>query len=200
MAEFDEIRTLTQLKDQLEMLPNKSDVVVFFDWDDTLVKSSTKDVLEPAVTKALFKYLDDNIEWYVLTGRGNYTDKILALDDCNKTPERVEQCNRYYFDMMERSTTGYMYPALADMGVEIPADLPAPVDPNTYQYIKLGDDIVGIVYMGILYSTDKGRAIEGFMQQNAIDKNFVFFVDDNPTFLKQVQQQNPLYIVLKRIP
>ena len=165
-----------------EILPwikgNEDRVIVFLDWDQTIVKNSTSSLLDVNDAKKFFGYLDERrIPWRILTGRfSNYV--------CNPNQKEVE----HGLSIMKRSILEYMYKALDEIGTRKDFNQ----DPSTYVPMMLNDQCVGMSYMGILFGTDKGGVIKSFMENFGNDKRVVdripILVDDNVDFINNAKK------------
>jgi len=64
------ISSLDYILNYLKTIENKKDIIVFLDWDDTLVNPDNDKLIEAEITKELFKYMIDNRIFYaIITGR-----------------------------------------------------------------------------------------------------------------------------------
>ena len=190
MNKIRSIHSLSELHDLIEEHPEKDKLFIAFDIDLTVVMGdeNDKDVLiEPEVTKKLFKYLiDNNIFFTFVTAR--FYDRI-----CNKK-KRDE-----IMDEMKENLE-MLYPIFEDLGMDL----------SEFKHGKLGKDLhliqdeagktQGIMYRGIVLSGKKGQVIKHFRRHFGIDKTHphTIFIDDIDTYLNSVKKHVPGSVVLRR--
>ena len=64
------IDTLNDVLSYLKKTKNKDKISVWLDWDENIINSKNDTIIEPVVTKELFKYMIDNrIFFAIITGR-----------------------------------------------------------------------------------------------------------------------------------
>ena len=172
------IKSLGQVLPWIEK--NNNNVMVFVDWDQTIVKNNTNIPLDIADAKKFFSFLEKhNVPWRILTGRfSNYV--------CNSNQEDL----KFGLNIMATSIEKYMYSALDTIGARKDFN----TDPSTYVELTLEGKCVGISYMGILFGTQKGAIIKSFMETFGNDsrlKNKIpILIDDNLDFLHNAQKYN----------
>jgi len=190
MSKIKTIYSLAELQDIIEKHPNKDQLTVMLDIDLTIVMEDEnfKDVLiEPEVTKRLFKYLTDNgIFFTFVTAR--FYDYV-----CN-AKKRDLVINEMKENLEE------LYPIFEDLGIDL----------TDFKNGKMGDELrvitdekgntAGVVYKGIVLSGKKGPVIKHYKREFGIDKThpYTIFVDDIDTYLNSVKRHVPNSLVLRR--
>lgn len=190
MSKIRSIHSLSELHDLIEVHPEKDKLFIAFDIDLTVVMGDEDDrdiLIEPEVTKKLFKYLiDNNIYFTFVTAR--FYDSV-----CNKKkrPEVMKEM---------KENLEMLYPIFEDLGMDL----------SEYKQGKLGKDLhlikdekgntQGIMYRGIVLSGRKGPAIKHFRRHFGIDKTHphTIFIDDVDTYLNSVKKHVPGSTVLRR--
>ena len=190
MSKIKTIYSLAELQDIIEKHPHKDKLSIMFDIDLTIVMEdqNNKDVLiEPEVTKKLFKYLIDNdIFFSFVTAR--FYDYV-----CNaKKRETV-------VDEMKENLEE-LYPIFEDLGIDL----------TDFKNGKMGNELhvikdengrtAGIMYKGIVLSGLKGPVIKHYKREFGIDKThpYTIFIDDVDTYLNSVKRHVPNSLVLRR--
>jgi len=190
MSKIKSINSLKELHDIIEKHPNKDQLSIMFDIDKTIVMEdeNSKDVLiEPEVTKKLFKYLLDNdIFFTFVTAR--FYDYV-----CN-AKKRESVINEMKENLEE------LYPIFEELGMDL----------TDYKNGKLGNELrlitdekgktMGIIYKGIVLSGMKGPVIKHYKREFGFDKThpYTIFIDDIDTYLNSVKRHVPNSLVLRR--
>ena len=190
MSQIKTIYSLKELHDLLEKHPNKDELFIAFDIDMTIVmeNENNEDILiEPEITKKLFKFLiDNNIYFTFVTARFyNYV--------CNdKKREKVVDEMKENIEML--------YPIFEELGMDL----------TEYKNGNLGEKVEilkdekgntqGIIYKGIVLSGKKGPAIKHYRRIFGIDKThpYTIFIDDLDLYLNSVKKFVPNSLVLRR--
>ena len=190
MSKIKSIHSLSELHDIIEEHPYKDKLFVAFDIDLTVVMGDENDMdilIEPEVTKKLFKYLIDNdIFFTFVTAR--FYDSV-----CNdKKRDKI-------IDEMKQNLE-MLYPIFEELGMDL----------SEYKNGKLGNDLhvikdekgntQGVMYRGIVLSGKKGPVIKHFRRHFGIDKTHphTIFIDDVDTYLNSVKKHVPGSVVLRR--
>ena len=190
MSKIESIHSLSELHDFIEKHPNKDKLFVAFDIDLTIVMDDGNDLdilIEPEITKKLFKYLIDNdIFFTFVTAR--FYDSV-----CNKKKrEKV-------IDEMKENLE-MLYPIFEELGIDL----------SDYKSGRLGNDLQlikdekgntqGVMYRGIILSGKKGPVIKHFRRHYGIDKTHphTVFIDDLDPYLHSVKKHVPGSVVLRR--
>ncbi len=179
------IYSLDSVLSYLKGLKNNNDVIVFLDWDDTLVNPDYDKIIEPEITKELFDYMRNKQIFYsIITGR--FQDTV------------CDDMKRNIFDM-QRNIIQTIFPILNKLGI----------DTNKYHHdlfkqnpYKIYDDkgkCVGVLYMGIFFSGTKGAAIKNYLRQTNIKKNQIIFVDDYEPYLYETTTSLPHIRAFRRL-
>jgi acid phosphatase class B len=183
-ANIKNISSLNDILIYLKSIKNKDDVIVFFDWDDTLVNPDYDTIIEPQITKELFKYmLENKIHFSIITGR--YYNTV-----CNdKKRDLVD---------MHRNIVDTIYPSLRKLGVDVDKYM----TPFYEGYVnKIYDPYyicVGVLYMGIFFTGRKGETIKNYLEQTGISKKHIIFVDDYEPYLEEITSTIPTIEAYRR--
>ena len=163
------IDTLADVLLYLKSIKNKSDVSVWLDWDENLINSKTDQLIEPEVTKELFKYmLKHRIHFAIITGRFHDTA-------CNESKRNIFH--------MQNNITQTIYPTLKILGVDINRYATDRDKKNIYRIYDEKKKCVGILYMGIVFSHEKGAALKNYLAQAHLEYPIKVFVDDYEPYL-----------------
>lgn len=162
-----EIETLKQLVKYLEE-HKPEEIIVFLDWDQTIVESGTNNIIEPEETKTLFNFLKKRkIPFYIITAR--FWKNILFPETLNKHE-------------LEKSIRETMHKPLGKLDIQIEEN------PDIY-HVMDNEDIVGIYYLNILFGAEKGKIIKNFLAAHPeFEKKQVIFVDDHHGYLENVSK------------
>ena len=173
-----DITTLESVLSHLKSISNPSDIIVWLDWDDNIIDVDTNKVIEPEITKEMIRYMTDNgIHYSFITGR--FYDS--ACDD-----EK-----RHLGDMRHNITTT-MYPVMRSLGIDTkPLETNNQAARTVYKVSDENGKCVGILYMGIFFSGEKGKTIKNFLRQTATNKKYKIFVDDYEPYLTEVTESVP---------
>ena len=96
------INTLDTVLTYLKAAENLADIIVFFDWDDTLVNPDNDLIIEPQVTRDLFDFmLEKRVYFCIITGRFYNT----ACDD-----------NKRNINDMQHNIMTTMHPSMRLLG------------------------------------------------------------------------------------
>jgi len=185
MSDFPTIRSLSELHDYVESHPKKRELFIFFDFDLTLIDDEKDVLLEPEVTKKLFKYLKQhNIGHVIVTAR--FYDTV-----CDDEVRNLEDMEENVFD--------YIHPILEEIGMDIKS-YKSPELKN--EFMKVYNDegeCVGGLYRGIFFGDRKGEIISYFLKQYPQLQNYqTIFVDDYDPYLHHVKYHNPKTLVIRR--
>lgn len=181
------VQTIYSLKELHNLLENHVDLkrlILFLDLDLTLIQADEtcpeRDVLiEPEVTKKMFKFLHDNKVWYqFITAR--FHDVI-----CNK--KKREACIDEIRENIEN-----LYEVFEEMGIDCSEFKNNKIE--TMEVIKSEKNrTIGIIYKGILMSEKKGEMIKHFRLKYGLQNSHphIIFVDDLPAYLRNVKRHLP---------
>ncbi len=170
------IRTLNDVLSHLKSIKNKKDIIVWLDWDENIVNGNNQ-LIEPRVARELFDYMRDNkIRFSIITGR--FYDSA-----CN-------DAKRNLLDMAD-NLLGTVYPILLQLGFVVNEYLTPEFRNNIHKINDKNGKCVGIVYMGIFFSGNKGKTMKNYMEQNNISKPHTIFVDDYEPYLIEVTSSMP---------
>lgn len=179
------ISSLSYILNYLKNIENKKDLIVFLDWDDTLVNPDKDKLIEPVIIKELFKYMIDNRIFYaIITGR--FYDTV--CDDKRRNINEIQY---------NIQTT--MSPILRSLGVDIDR---YSTDEHKQTVYKINNEkgvCVGILYMGIFFSGRKGDTIKNYLRQTGIKKSKIIFVDDYEPYLTETTTSIPEIEAFRRI-
>ena len=179
------VSSLGNILAYLKKIKNPDDIIVFFDWDDTLVNPDHDNIIEPEITKKLFDYMKDRQIFYaIITGRFHDT----VCDD-----------NKRNIFNMQYNIINTMYPSLNKLGI----DTTSFKTDHLKQYPdKIYDEYgkcVGVLYMGIFFSGTKGAAIKNWLRQVEIKKKEIIFIDDYDPYLYEVTTSLPDVTAFRRL-
>ncbi|GAG94403.1 unnamed protein product [marine sediment metagenome] len=179
------VDTLKQFLNHLQGIKNKTDLIVFFDWDDTLVNPDNDKIIEPEITKKLFKYmLDNRIFFAIITGRFHDT----ACHD-----------NKRNLYAMQRNIEITMMPILKKLGVETGLYSTNLHKKKPYKVYNEKGRCVGVLFMGIFFTGEKGATIKNYLRQKNIQKSRVIFIDDYEPYLIETTASFPGVEAFRRI-
>jgi len=178
-------RTLEDVLSYLKTVKDKSRVMVFMDWDDTLVNPDYDTIIEPEATKRLFDYMHQNRIFYsIITGR-------FWTTSCDDT-------KRNLFDM-QHNIIGTMFPSLKKLGVDTDKYTTDEFKRTIYKVHTTAGECVGILYMGIFFSGQKGKTIKNYIRQTGLDLDKVLFIDDYEPYLIETTTSFPQVTAYRRI-
>lgn len=179
------ISSLGSVLDYLKKLKNLEDVVVFFDWDDTLVNPDYDSIIEPETTKELFDYMRNNkIFFSIITGR--FHDS--ACDDYKRN-----------IFVMQKNIIDTMYPSINKLGIDTSKYHTDQFKQNIHKITDEKGNCVGVLYMGIFFSGTKGAAIKHYLRQMGMNKREVVFVDDYEPYLYETTTALPYVTAFRRL-
>jgi hypothetical protein len=179
-----DINSLQSIHDYIKGRPDKSKIYLFLDFDDCLVNPDTNRIIEPKVTKDLFKYLIDNeIYFAVITGR--FWDTV--CDD--KKRNLVE---------MQHNIVTTMYPALLELGMDLGDCLTLECMKKFNKIYNDKGECVGILYMGIFFTGQKGATIKSYIENYGLPHSEILFVDDYEPYLKETTTSYPKVKAFRR--
>lgn len=179
------ITSLAHILTYLKSVKDKKDIIVFFDWDDTLVNPDYDTIIEPEITKELFSYmLKHRIFWAIITARFYNT----ACDDKK----------RNIFDM-QANIQQTMNPILRKLGADIDTYTTDKHKQTVYKVYSEQGECVGILYMGIFFSGRKGDTIKNYLRQTGTHKSKVLFIDDYEPFLIETTTSMPNIEAFRRM-
>lgn len=188
MSSYSNIKTIYSLKDvltYLKGLKNLDDVAVWLDWDENIINSNTNQIIEPQITKELFDFMLDN-KMFVSIITGRFYDT--ACDDSKRNLTDM-QYNALYT----------MFPILKSLGVN--TELYSQ-DINKKTFYKVRDEsgrCVGLLYMGIFFTGEKGNTIKHYRRQTGINKKINIFVDDYEPYLMETTKSFPDIVAFRRL-
>ncbi len=184
MKDIPAVYSLRELHDYLETHPDKKEIIVFFDFDLTLIDDDKDTLLEPQVTKDLFKFLRDNqIDHCVVTAR--FYDTV--CDD--KTRE---------LSSMDFNIKEYIHPILKQLGSDVSPYQHKDLK-NVVHKIRNDDgECVGVLYRGIFFGDKKGEIIKHYLKDAPFNKKHPIFIDDYDPYLKNVRTHMPSVLTIKR--
>ena len=185
MTNIPSISSLSELHEYVKKHPKKDEIFIFFDFDMTLINDMKDTLLEPQITKDLFKYLQDHgIYHAVVTAR--FYDTV-----CNKSKRNLQD--------MEENIFETIHPILEELGMDL----------NVYKGEDLKDTVmelfndkrkcVGILYRGIFFGDKKGEIIKHFLKNSGVNKEHIIFVDDYDPYLDNVRKHVPHCLSVKRL-
>ena len=184
---YTNIKNTTSLRDiltYLKTIDDPSDIIVFFDWDDTLVNPDYDNIIEPEVTKELFDYMIKNkIYFSIITGRFYNTA-------CDET-------HRNIYDM-KHNIINTMHPSLRNLGINTDKYSSPLYQNEIYRVYNEKYDCVGILYMGIFFSGKKGETIKNYLRQTGMNKKHIIFVDDYEPYLMETTANVPTIKAYRR--
>lgn len=184
-ARIKDIESLGQFLDHIKGVRDKNNLIVFFDWDDTLVNPDTDQILEPEVTRDLFDYLLKNrIYFAVITGRFYNS----ACDD-----------NERDLEAMQENIDYTMLPTLRKLGVNTDTHSGDVNRKNIYKVHNEKGRCVGVLYMGIFFTGEKGATIKHYIRQQGLENPEVLFIDDYEPYLKETTSSFPQVKAFRRI-
>ena len=177
------INTLDDVLTYIKGIDKPNNVAVWLDWDENIINSDSNTVIEPQVTENLIKYMQDNDLFFsVITGRFWDTvcdDKLRSLED------------------MQYNIIYNMYPVMKQLGIDTEKFNNDYYKNNVYKIFD-GTQCVGVLYMGILFTGQKGKSIKNFLRQTGINKNINIFVDDYEPYLYETTTSFPSIIAFRR--
>ena len=184
MSHIPVIHSLRELHDYLESHPNKQDVFVFFDFDLTLIDDDKDVLLEPEVTKDLFRYLRDNkIEHCIVTAR--FYDTV-----CNDDTRELVN--------MDYNIKHYIHPILEQLGLNVKPYQSKKLKNVIHKIHNHNGECVGVLYRGIFFGDRKGEIIKHYLEKYPIKKSHTIFVDDYDPYLANVRKHMPSTLAIKR--
>lgn len=179
------ISSLDYILNYLKSIENKKDLIVFLDWDDTLVNPDNDKLIEPEITKNLFRYMIDNRIFYaIITGR--FYDSV-----CDDKKRNV-------FEIQHNIQTT-ISPVLRQLGVDIDKYSTNEHKQTVYKIFNENNGCVGILYMGIFFSGRKGDTIKNYLRQTNIKKGKIIFVDDYEPYLTETTTSVPNIEAFRRM-
>lgn len=181
------ISTLESVLTYLESIDDHSTIAVFLDWDDTLINPDYDSIIEPEVTKELFDYMiKHKIYFSIITGRFYAS----VCDD-----------NTRNLPLMQHNIKTTMYPSLNKLGIDPSKYLSPTFTDNPYKILNENGECVGVLYMGIFFSGDKGATIKNFLRQSGMtnQKTKIIFVDDYEPYLYEVSKSLPKVKCFRRL-
>lgn len=158
------ISSLATVLEYIKKVDNPDDIIIFFDWDDTLVNPDYDNIIEPEITKELFNYMKDHKIFYsIITGR--YHDTV------------CDEYKRNIFDM-QKNIIQTIYPCLNKLGIDTTKYLSEVFKQHLDKIYDEKGKCIGILYMGIFFSGTKGAAIKNYLRQAGLKKKEIIFIDD----------------------
>lgn len=180
------VSSMREFQDILEKQPNKSNLMIWFDLDETLVESHgdtyTSVLIEPEPTQKLFDYIHKSrIPYTFITARFHDT-----VCDSSKRNLKDIQENVYYT----------IYPLLKQLGINFNEYAQ---DNSAYIIRDNQKKCVGIAYKGIIFTGLKGPAIKHFSDKYGLSDRDHIFLDDNMIYLNSVNRNVKNCLVVQRI-
>ena len=191
MKNVQTIYSLKELHNLLEKHVDLKKLILFLDLDLTLIQEdegdSCKDrLIEPQITKDMFKFLHDNNVWYqFVTAR--FHDVI-----CNQKKREA------YLDEIRQNIED-LYIVFEEMGIDC-----SQYKGNKSEEMEIIKNergrTVGVCYKGLLLSGKKGELIKHFRLKYGLHNSHphVIFVDDLIPYLRGVKKHIPNSICLQR--
>ena len=160
----------------------RSNTKIFLDWDDTMVRWGTNDLVEPEITKHMMdKLLTHGYDVSIITGRFS--------DICTNMAE-------HHIEHVKDNVRNTIFPTLSELDINLDVY-------DDHSWVDIVDDgkTVGFYYMGILFGADKGRIIRGYLKTIGADPDSVniVFVDDLDGYHLTVQHTFPESVRLRRL-
>lgn len=179
---FYNVHNMKQLLEIVKVL-NPKNVIIFFDWDNTIVCKHSDKIIEPRDTKDLFAYLQKN--------------KIYFAFVTARFHDHIHDPNINH-DLIVDSVVKTMYPHMNKLGIYIKHVSKHPGS-DTVKYLHHHGEITGLMCMGVLFGMEKGKIIKSYMETFSINKKIVIFIDDQLRFIKNVNAHMPNALLLKRL-
>lgn len=178
------IRSLNDILLYLQRLGNTKNVCVWLDWDENIINSSTNEIIEPEVTRKLFDYMISNeIFFSIITGR--FHDTV-----CNDNTRVLKD--------MEYNIVYTIFPVLKKLGVYADKFVTPESKKHIYKIGTSRGKCVGVLYMGIIFSGNKGQTIKNYLRQTKIKSTHNIFVDDYEPYLTEATKSFPEMTVFRR--
>lgn len=178
------ITTLDDVLSYIKVVDRPDNIAVWLDWDENIINCDSNTIIEPRITKNLIQHMQkNNILFSVITGRFWDTacdDKLRSLEDM--------QWNILY----------NIYPVMKQLGINTER-FNNDYYKNTIH--KVFDDYgtcVGVLYMGIFFTGQKGKTIKNFLRQMNINKPVNIFVDDYEPYLHETTTSFPSIVAFRR--
>ena len=181
------IHTLADVLTYMKKIKDKDKLSVWLDWDENIINSKNDTLIEPEVTKELFQYmLDNKIFFAIITGRFHDTA-------CNEKTRNI-------FDM-QSNIIHTIYPTLSKLGIDVSK---YSTDQHKQTLYRINNDkgkCVGILYMGIIFSHEKGSTIKNYLRQTKLNLPIKIFVDDyEPYLLEATANVSDLIAFRRHVP
>ncbi len=178
------INTLDDVLCHLKQTKDKHKISVWLDWDENIINSSNDTLIEPEVTKELFRHmLDNKIFFSIITGRFYET--------------ACDEKRRNIFDM-QANIIGTIYPVLSKLGVDTGRFSTDLHKQSIYKIYNKYGRCIGILYMGIFFSHEKGSTIDNYLKQTKLDLPIKIFVDDYEPYLIEATTSVPDLVTFRR--
>ena len=179
-----DIYSLNEVLSYIKTVENKDDLIIFFDWDDTLVNPDYDNIIEPEVTKELFDYIRKNKIFYsIITGR--FYDTA-----CDENKRNIYE--------MEHNITTTMHPQLIELGVDISRCITPQFKQTVNRIVDENGNCIGVLYMGIFFTGNKGQTINNYLRMVKMRKKIILFVDDYEPYLTEVTSSVPTVKAFRR--
>ena len=187
MTQIKPIYSLTELYNMLLNHKYPKKVLVVLDLDLTLIKEKedqTDELIEPEVSKKLFKHMRDNNIWFLfLTAR-------FGTVVCNAKKRNLTE--------MTENIRETLFPVFRELGLDV-----SEFDKENDECIPIRSDAgrtVGVIYRGILFGANKGHIIKQFRKMTDADKThpYTIFVDDIEEYLTGAIKHVPRITALQR--
>lgn len=172
-----DVSSLKQVLSYIKGVKDKSKLMVFLDFDDTIYSPDYNRILEPRAAKELFKYMIDNdIFFSIITGR--FQDTV-CHDDMRDLSE------------MEDNVVYGIHPFLKSLGLNVKWCQTSEFRKNIYKIRDERGNMVGALYMGIYFSGNKGQTVKHYLRQFNVKDKHVIFVDDYEPYLSEFTTSLP---------
>ena len=99
---------------------------------------------------------------------------------------------------MQHNIINTIFPVLNKLGVNTDKFLTDQCKQNLYKIYDKHNICVGVLYMGILFSHQKGAAIDGYLRQTKMDTPVKVFVDDYEPYLMESTASVPDLVAFRR--
>ena len=184
MSNIPTMYSLKELHDYIIEHPEKHEIFVFFDFDLTLIDDENDVLLEPQVTKDLFKYLRDNGIYHCIVTARFYDS---ACDDKKRNLEDMEHNIKYY-----------IHPILEELGMDVSNYKTHETRHVSHKIQNEEGECVGLLYKGIMFGERKGEIIKHYLRQTEIRKAHPIFIDDYEPYLEHVKSHMPTALTIRR--
>ena len=177
------INTLGDILNYVKSVKNPNDLIIFFDFDDTICDPDYDSVIEPTITRELFEYMTKHkIFFSIITGRFYNS----ACDD------RIRNVKD-----MKDNILDSIYPPLKSLGLDVSKQ---EKDTTVYKIFNENNVCVGILFMGIFFTGKKGETIKNYIRMMNMSKKEILFIDDYEPYLVETTTSVPEIKAYRRLP